>query len=370
MKKLVSAAAMLTAATLALGACAAPPPESSSSNSASASTSGTAATTDFKGCLVSDSGGFDDKSFNQSAKDGMEASKTALGIQVAEVQSKAEADYDQNLAAMKQQNCNIIVTVGFNLAAGTGKAAQANPGTKYAIIDSTASNADGSPLTLDNVKPILFDTAQASYLAGYLAAGMSKTGTVATYGGMKLPSVTIFMDGFADGVAKYNADNGKTVKVLGWDKAAQNGSFVGDFKNVTQGKQLTSGFISQGADIIMPVAGPVGGGTLAAAKEKPGTMVIWVDADGTLTNPSDSGLILTSVMKQISPAVQDVVKTSSEDSFDNTPYVGTLENGGVGLAPYHDFDSQVPADLKAKVEQLQKDIIAGTIKVESASTPK
>src|SRR5690606_5219236 len=116
-----------------------------------------------------------------------------------------------------------------------------------------------NPVELPNAKPILFNTAEAAFLAGYLAAGMTETGTVATFGGIQIPSVAIFMDGFSDGINKYNEDNpDANVQLLGWDKEAQNGSFSGDFENQSQGQTLTEQFIAQGADIIMPVAGPVG----------------------------------------------------------------------------------------------------------------
>lgn len=203
-----------------------------------------------------------------------------------------------------------------------------------------------------------------------MAAGTTKTGTVATYGGGKIPSVTIFMDGFADGVAKYNEVHGTNVKLLGWNKDSQDGSFTGDFEDQTKGKALTEGFISQGADIIMPVAGPVGAGTLAAAKEKDGVMVVWVDSDGVETNPDAKDVILTSVMKEIAAAVETTGTEAAEGKFTNEPYVGTLENGGVGLAPYHEFDSKVPAELKKEVEDLQKQIVSGEIEVTSPASPK
>ena len=110
-----------------------------------------------------------------------------------------------------------------------------------------------------------FDTAQAAFLAGYLAAGYSKSGKVATYGGLKIPPVTIFMDGFADGVAYYNQQKSKNVQVLGWDKATQNGTFAESFTDQDKGKALSDTFVAQGADVIMPVAGGTGLGTAAAA---------------------------------------------------------------------------------------------------------
>ena len=242
----------------------------------------------------------------------------------------------------------------------------------FAIVDSTAQDADGNPIELDNVKPIEFNTAEAAFLAGYLAAGMSETGKVATYGGMDIPTVTIFMDGYADGVAHYNEKNGTDVEVLGWNKDSQSGSIIGSFEDQSKGKAVSDEFYNAGADIVMPVAGPVGAGTLASAKEGEGRMVIWVDADGYETNSSDAdaqGVILTSVMKLMGEAVQDVAEEGSQDAFDNAPYVGTLENGGVGLAPFHDFEDKVSDDLKSELDTLKQEIIDGTVTVESEAAP-
>ncbi|WP_058233750.1 BMP family lipoprotein [Devriesea agamarum] len=367
MKNLTRTAAITGAMALLLGACGAPP---SSSNSSSSGASDGSSAGKFKACMVSDSGGFDDKSFNESGKRGLDAAQKQLSIETQTAQSKSNSEFLPNINNLVGSKCDLVFTVGYLLATATGDAAKANPNVEFAIIDSTAQDKSGKSIALKNVKPIAFDTAQAAFLAGYLSAGMSKTGKVATYGGMKIPSVTVFMDGFADGVKKYNEVHGKDVHLLGWEKAKQDGSFVGSFEDQTKGKALTEGFYTQGADIVMPVAGPVGAGTLAAAKEAPGRMVVWVDADGVLTNPDATGVILTSVMKGISPAVEDVAKQAKDNKFDSKDYVGTLKNGGVDLSPYHDFDSKVPQELKDEVKQLKQDIIDGKIKVESVSSPK
>jgi len=196
---------------------------------------------------------------------------------------------------------------------------------------------------------------------------MTETGTVATFGGIQIPSVAIFMDGFADGVAKYNEDEGTDVKLLGWDKEKQTGSFTGDFDNQANGQNLAQGFIDQGADIIMPVAGPVGLGAAAAAQSGD-AKIIWVDSDGFLTTEYGD-IIITSVMKQIGPAVFDTVSESADGNFTNEPYVGTLENEGVGLAPFHDFEDAVPAELQDQLAQYQEQIIAGDLVVESPNAP-
>lgn len=366
MKQFPRAAALVGIGALALAACGSAPEEPASGGSDGGGSS------DFKACMVSDSGGFDDHSFNESGKTGLDKAKSELDIATQTAESKGDADFVPNINNLVSSDCSLIFTVGFLLGPATGTSAKAHPDTKFAIIDSTAQDENGGAITVDNVKPVSFDTAQASYLAGYVAAGTSKTGKVATYGGMNIPTVTIFMDGFADGVAKYNEVHGTDVQVLGWNKATQDGSFTGDFEDQSKGKALTDTFYGQGADIVMPVAGPVGAGSLASAKEHDGTSVIWVDSDGyeSVDDKASKPLILTSVMKGIAPAVEDVTKAAVDDKFDNTPYVGTLANGGVDLAPYHDQEANVPQNVQDEVTQLKQDIIDGKITVESAASPK
>src|SRR5699024_1568725 len=198
----------------------------------------------------------------------------------------------------------------------------------------------------------------AAFLAGYLAAGMTETGKVATYGGVDIPTVTIFMDGYVDGVAHYNETHDEDVEVLGWNKEEQSGSIVGTVEDQSKGKAVSDEFYSAVADIVMPVAGPVGAGTLASAKEGEDRMVIWVDADGYETHaavPEAQSVILTSVMKEMTVGVEDVITGASEGEFNGTPYVGTLENGGVGLAPYHDVEDEVPAELTEERETRERE---------------
>ncbi|WP_436976213.1 BMP family lipoprotein [Pseudarthrobacter phenanthrenivorans] len=351
--------ATLGASALVLTACGAAP-EAGSSASAGAS--------DYTGCIVSDSGGFDDQSFNQSSYEGLKKTEKDLGIKVNQIESKTNNDFEPNLRAMVTAGCNLTITVGFLLGDATKAQATANPDKHFAIIDF------GYDKPISNVKPIIYDTAQAAFLAGYLAAGTTKTGTVATFGGIKIPTVTIFMDGYADGVKYYNEQKGKNVKLLGWNKDAQDGSFTGDFEKQDVGKQLTKNFLDQGADIVMPVAGPVGKGAGAALKEAKAAgkdvKLIWVDSDGYLTAPDYKDIMLSSVMKQMGEAVETVVTEDKDGKFNNTPYVGTLANDGVQLAPFHDLDSQVPAELKTDLEKIKKDIVDGKLKVESAASPK
>ncbi|PXA69396.1 BMP family ABC transporter substrate-binding protein [Arthrobacter psychrochitiniphilus] len=353
----------LSATALLLTGCGEAPPapgggESSSQNPAAS---------DFLGCIVSDSGGFDDQSFNQSSYEGMQKSVKDLGIKMKEAQSSTTADFAPNLATMASAGCNLTVTVGFLLAEATATAAKDNTDLHYAIVDD-------SSIDLPNVKPIVYNTAQAAFMAGYVAAGVSKTGKVGTFGGINIPTVTIFMDGFAQGVDYYNEKQGKDVKLLGWNAKTQQGVFANTFEIVQEGTKNTNNLIADGADVIMPVAGPLGKGAgdaiLAANKGGKDVKLVWVDSDGFLTAPTYKEILLTSVIKTMGEAVETVVKEDMDGKFDPTPYIGTLENGGVGLAPFHDLDSAVSADLKTQLDDIKKGIIDGSIKVESAASPK
>lgn len=360
MRRLARAAVLATATALVLAACAAGPedePEETASPG-----DGPEVAVGYKGCLVSDAGGFDDRSFNQAGLEGLMRAQDELGIETAQAESTAGTDFAPNIDAMVDQDCDLVITVGFPMADATGATAAANPDLDFATIDDQSIDAD-------NVKPILFNTAEAAFLAGYLAAGYSTTGTVATFGGVPIPPMTIYMDGFVDGVAHYNEVKGTDVQVLGWDKASQQGEFVGDFDDIVAGQDLTRSFIDAGADVILPVAGPVGSGAAAAALEAGNVAFIGVEQDWYVAAPEYADVTLTSIVKQIAPAVFDVLTQADDGTFSKDPYVGTLENGGVALAPFHDFDGAISDELKREIDQLKVDIIAGDIVVESVSIP-
>jgi basic membrane protein A len=356
--------AILAASGLALTAAACGKAPDKSTGSSGGSSAGTAGT--YKACMVTDTGGIDDKSFNASAWAGIQAAKTqAANVEPKYVASTAESDYEPNLRGFTTQNCNFILAVGGLMGDATKKVATENPKSQFAIVDSSSPAA--------NVYPMQFETDQAAFLAGYLAAGYSKSGKVATFGGLKIPPVTIFMDGFADGVAYYNQAKKKNVQLLGWDKAKQNGSFTQDFASPAKGKALANTFVAQGADVVMPVAGGTGLGAAEVAKSSGGKVaIIWVDQDGCKSAAQDCDVFLTTVQKNVTDAVQKAVVTGAGgQALSASPgYIGNLENNGVSLAPYNQFDSKVDSGLKGEVDQLKQDIISGKVKVSSAADPK
>jgi basic membrane protein A len=321
---------------------------------------------DYKACMVTDVGGIDDRSFNESAWAGLEAA-AGESDELADpinVSSSAEADYVPNLTGYVDQDCDFILAVGGLMAEATAEVAAANPEQQFGIVDAKLPD---NP----NVYPMQFDTAQAAFLAGYLAAGYSTSGVVATYGGLNIPPVTIFMDGFADGVAHYNQENDADVQVLGWDKEAQEGSFAESFIDQNAGRALSDAFVAQGADVIMPVAGQTGLGTASAPGAGTDYAVIWVDVDGCESAEQYCPTFLTTVVKNIPDAVREaVLEAAGSDELATGEFLGTLENEGVSLAPYHEFDDDIPEELKTDIIDLQADIIDGTVTVESPAQPQ
>ena len=351
---LISVAAV---STLTLSACGAAPDDAGSGGKANAS--------DFTACMVSDEGGFDDRSFNQLAHEGLVKAEEELGIQTKVAESSSPDDFNPNLTTMVSQGCDIIIPVGFMLADATQEVANSNPDTHFAIVD--VDYLEG-----DNLLQLNYDTAQAAFLAGYAAAGQSESGVVATYGGQKIPSVTIFMDGFALGVKHYNETKGKDVKVIGWDVDKQAGDFVGNFTDQTKAKQISEGFLAKGADIIMPVGGPLYQGAAEAIRGHGNSaLLIGVDSDLVKKEEKYKDIIFVSVLKGLDVTVYDAIESAVNDDFKGgTVYTGTLENDGVGLSGFGQFESKLPEGMQDEIEQLKQDIIDGKIKVESPSSPK
>ncbi|MCH7232786.1 BMP family ABC transporter substrate-binding protein [Glycomyces sp. L485] len=334
-----------------LSACGEAPEEDSGDN----------AEASFLACMVTDSGGVDDKSFNESSWAGMEmAAEENPDIDVSFKESSNESDYDPNLQASVDDGCDFVVGVGGLMTENVNTIAEANPDIPFATVDGFSE--------VENVYSVQFDTAQSAFLAGYAAAAQSETGTVATWGGMSIPPVTIFMDGFAGGIEYYNEAKDAEVELLGWDAEAQDGSFTNDFENSSAGKSLTETFISQGADIVFPVAGPAGTGAVTAAAENDDVLAIWVDVDGCESLADQCSTILTSAEKNLAVAVQDAVLAAYEGETGGS-YVGTLENDGVSLAPFHEFDEAVSDETKAELEEIEAGIIDGSITAESPSSP-
>jgi basic membrane protein A and related proteins len=330
----------------------------------------------FKVGEVSDFGGVDDKSFNQLAWDGVQKANSDLATDGKFLESKVQSDYAKNIQQFVGEGSNMVITVGFNMGIDTAVSAKANPKTFFAIVDYTYPDcftADavegkdcGSKTEMPNARGLAFQTDEAAMLAGYAAAGMSKSGKVAAFGGLPFPTVTIFMKGFEAGVKYYNQKNGTSVQVLGWDSVKGEGTFVNNFDSTDDGRKTAESFAQEGADVILPVAGPVGLGSAAYCKETSKCLIVGVDADWFNTAPEYKEVILTSVLKRVDVAVFSSIKDAVEGKFAGGNVTYALKDGGVDIAPFHEFDSKVSAELKAQIEQLKKDIISGTVTVNGA----
>ncbi|TET30566.1 MAG: BMP family ABC transporter substrate-binding protein [Anaerolineales bacterium] len=310
--------------------------------------------TKIKACQVTDTGGIDDKSFNATAWKGVEDAVAELGVEGKFLESQQQSDYEKNLNAFIEEGCDLIIPVGFLLADATVAAAEANPDMLFSIIDV-------GWLEAPNIQGQAFQTDGAAFMAGYLAAGVSKTGKLGTFGGIQIPTVTIFMDGFALGAAHYNEIHGTSVEVLGWDIGTQTGLFTNNFESLEDGRLMGEQLMDEGVDIIMPVAGPVGLGTAAAVQERGDAYIVGVDNDWAVVNEAYADITLTSVMKFMDVTTFNAIKSVVDGTFEAGLIMGTLENGGVGLADYHELAGMVSADLQAEIDGLAAQIIAGEI---------
>jgi len=302
---------------------------------------------------VTDVGGINDASFNELAWKGMQDAEADFGVEIAFLESQQQTDYEKNINEFLQQGYDLIVTVGFLLGDATQAAAEANPDAKFAIIDVDY-------LTAPNILQSHFAVDEASFLAGYLAAGVTKTGKVGTFGGVNIPPVVAFMVGFENGVKYYNQQHGTNVEVLGWSTEAGDGLFTGNFDSLDDGRTFAENLFDEGADIVLPVAGPVGLGTAAAAQDR-GLMMIGVDQDWYFSAPEYKEVYLTSVLKRVDLVGYRATEAVVNGTFEGGVMELNLANGGVELADFHDHADDVSPELQAELDQLKQDLIDGKV---------
>jgi basic membrane protein A len=297
----------------------------------------------FLACEVTDIGGLGDKSFNYSAYQGLVQAQKAAGgptkMAIAVQQTPpmgGESNYEAEIQKFINDKCSIIITVGFLMDEATGKAANAHPNQRFAIVDDVPTTKS------KNVMSLTYQTNQDAFLGGLLSSAETKSGTVSTYGGQKIPPVTIYMDGFVAGVRYYDQKFKKHVKVLGWvptpgrnykdNQYDGTGVFTNDFTTQSKGEADTKTFFSEGADIVFPVAGSVGLGSVAAVKTTSGKHYVdWVDVDGCVSEPSDCKYFPMSITKGIETSVSGAILAAFHHTFRGQVYVGTLKNKGVAL---------------------------------------
>jgi basic membrane protein A len=338
------------------------PPAGTTTTAGGTSTTAGSDFTALKVCFVTDDAGVDDRSFNASGWQGVNDA-VASGAAVDDgtfpilLESASEADYQPHIETCLDEGSEHIVTSGFKLAGATETFAAANPEVQWTIIDFSSVGP--------NVAGTEFQTDEAAFAAGYLAAGMTQTGTVAVYGGANIPTVAIFLDGFTRGVANYNEVKGADVAVLGWNVETQDGTFTGVFDPADPIVRATcESQLDEGADIILPVGGAINlpCGTAMQDRGIDGALV-GVDADAFDAMPAEfQDLWMVTILKGLALGVTTSVEAHASGSpLGGTSYVGNLANDGVGLSDFHSWADRVPAELATEVEQVLADIEAGTI---------
>ena len=318
--------------------------------------------------MVSDTAGFDDKSFNQNSLAGLLQAVSDLGVTEKHLQSATQEDYARNLDALANEGCNMIVSVGFLLGDDTYAAAQAHPEIRYAIVDY-AYGTDTQP-NLPNLEGLVYATNEGAMLAGYAAASWSTTKVLGTFGGIQISPVTDFMDGFVAGANYWNQQKSDTVSVLGWDPVAKTGSFTGNFSSIDDGKTISIGFLQENADVIMGVGGSIGQGAFDAIRDQNAAAAgLGVDVDWADTHPEDVDLLLTSVLKKLQASVFAAIQRGVNGEPVGAVYLNNLANGGIDIAPFHSFDSKISATTKTELAALKAAIIDGSVKVSDFFAP-
>lgn len=310
---------------------------------------GTTCTSYFNVGLVTDVGKLSDKSFNANAWQGVEeaVNDKSLCVKAKVIESNQPTDYQKNMQLFVDQNYNMVVSVGFLLGDDTLAVAKANPNVKFAIVDYSY---DSPPA---NLLGLVFREDQAGFLAGIVAAKMSKTGTIGGVYGLSVPAVVKYRTGYENG-AKYAVP---TIKTLG---VYQPPSGAKSFNDPDWGKQQAVAMFGQGADVVFGAGGNTGNGALLAAVQA-NKLCVGVDVDQYVSYPDADKCLVTSAEKHIA----DAVKTAIADAVHNQWPTGALtfeaKNNGVGISPFHNYDSQVPSDVKQMVQDAEKKLADGTL---------
>lgn len=287
--------------------------------------------------LVTDVGEIDDKSFNQSAWEGAKQAEAELGATVDYVETKDAKDYGANIALFADQNYDIIVTVGFALGEATIEAANQYPDIDFIGVDQFQAE------TIPNVTGLIFSEDKSGFLAGALAAMMTESNKIAAVLGTDLvPPVVAFKEGYEAGAKYINPD----IEVI---STYHPGGLDVAFTDPEWGGTTAKQALDQGADVVFGAGGKTGNGAIEEVAGNPGKYCIGVDTDQWETVPAAHPCLISSAMKLIVPGVFDLVKLSSEGNFPGGNFVGP-----VGLAPFHDFEDQIPQDVKDTLTEIDQ----------------
>src|SRR6266545_3859867 len=377
--KLCLVLSVILTATMLLAACApaAAPVQPTTAPAATAAAPTTAAAlldgSSIKVGLVTDTGGVNDQSFNQLAWEGVQNAAKDMGFQAKFIESKQPTDYEKNIDEFATEGYNVIITVGALMGDATALKAKHYPNIKFAIVDNSYVPTKGSQYCddtvkdcysdggLTNVTSLMFAEDQVGFLAGVLAAGMSKSGFVCSVSGMQIPPLERYVISFFGG-ATWQA--GPDMKIMNnYINIQTTNENVPSFDDSTQGKETALKLIGNGCDVVFGVGGDAVNGALLAAKEN-NLPAIGADVDQYNTYPEAQSALISSAMKNVDVAVYNYLKTVADGSVKAGISTATLQNGGVGLAPFHDWDSKIPADLKAQIQKASDGIKDGSIKID------
>jgi basic membrane protein A and related proteins len=321
------------------------------------------------GCELTTYRPLSDRSFNQAVYYGLTDASTTWGVSVKAKVSGSRPQWLRNMASLIRQRCALIVSFGTVAEKDIVATARDNPHTRFASIDAA------SVQPTSNLMSIRFRPNQGAFLAGYEAAGLTKTGKVGTFGGLPIGTVTGFMDGFWAGVQHYNQVHGTHVRVFGWNPKTRKGQFVGRgttdfgaFNDWGGAHDTAASLISFGADVIFPVDGPIGeDSSCSAALRTRHVLLIGVDTDQFFAKPACQARWVTSVMKVYRRMVYLAMGQVYHGRFNGSTLWGTLQNGGVALAPAHTLESRIPAGLRAEVKRVKQDVINRSISTDPQS---
>jgi basic membrane protein A and related proteins len=293
--------------------------------------------------LVTDLGKVDDKSFNQSSWEGTKEGAEAVGGAADYIESTTQTDYANNIKSFTDKKYKVIVTVGFALGADTAKAAKANPTVKFIGVDQFPGEA------LDNYTGLIFNEDKAGFMAGALAGLLTKTNIVgAVVGTDTVPPVVAFTNGWENG-AKYTNPKVKTIST--YHPAGDNA-----FNDPDWGASTAKQALDQGADVIFGAGGNTGNGALNEVAKKAGAFCVGVDTDQWETLPTAHACLVTSAEKELKKGTIELIKQAKDGTIKGGPFVGTTK-----ISPYHDFDSTISAEAKAKVDTIVKGVLDGSI---------
>ncbi len=309
-----------------------------------------------KVCLVTLEG----DALDSSTAAGAKAAQAKFHVATETRSGTTNAELAAHIAAfVAEGDCDLIMGVGFSVAFLLEPFIVAHPEQRFAAIDWAFGGF------YDNAAEIFFLPDQAAFLAGYIAAGVTETGKVGVFGGLPVPTVTLFMDGYALGVEYYNAQHGTAVEVLGWDPATQTGLFSFDFGDPAAGQALASSLYDQGADIVFPVAGFTSFGAAFEAAERKAAgedvLVIGVDFDWVEAFGDPDRIGLTSVVKNYGAAVVNQIEALIDGTWSGGFVFEGLEGGAVDIAPFHKLNRDVPGFLKHDLKAIRVGIVDGSI---------